>query len=116
MDLAGMHVVVTGGSQGIGLEVGRLISERGAAVSLVARSEATLADAATAIGAETAWATADVTDGAAVDRAFSHLTTRNGPCDLLVACAGVAHPGYFEDLDPSVFRSQMDLQIGRAHV
>ena len=109
MELAGMHVVVTGGSQGIGLAVARLMSERGATMSLVARSEATLADAATAIGAATAWATADVTDGAAVDRAFAHLTTRNGPCDLLVTCAGVAHPGYFEDLDPSVFRSQMDL-------
>ena len=109
MELARKHVIVTGGSQGIGLEVGRLISERGAAVSLVARTEATLADAAAEIGAETAWAAADVTDAGAVDLAFAELTTRHGPCDLLVTCAGIAHPGYFEDLDPSVFRAQMDL-------
>ena len=79
MDLAGKHVVVTGGSQGIGLAVGRLISERGATVSLVARTEATLADAATAVGGETAWATADVTDAPAVDRAIAELTARHGP-------------------------------------
>lgn len=109
MDLAGKHVVVTGGSQGIGLAVGRLISERGAAVSLVARTDVTLADAVASIGGETAWATADVTDAGAVNRAFAELTTRHGPCDLLITCAGVAHPGYFEDLDASVFRAQMNL-------
>ena len=109
MELAGKHVLITGGSQGIGLEVARIAAARGAVVSLVARTESLLADAAVGIGPDTAWATADVTDGPALDRAIAELTIRNGPCDLLVACAGVAHPGYFEDLDASVFHAQMDL-------
>ena len=109
MELAGKHVVVTGGSQGIGLEVARIASGRGAAVSLVARTRSVLAAAAGEVGPETAWATADVTDGPAVDRAVAELTARHGPCDLLITCAGVAHPGYFEDLDAAVFRTQMDL-------
>jgi 3-dehydrosphinganine reductase len=37
------------------------------------------------------------------------VCTRFGPCDILLAAAGGAHPGYFEELDDSVFREQLDV-------
>jgi short-subunit dehydrogenase len=50
-DLTGAHVVITGGSSGIGLETARLAVERGARVSLIARDAARLARAAADVGA-----------------------------------------------------------------
>ena len=44
--IAGAHVLITGGSSGIGLATARLVAAQGARVSLVARDEARLADAA----------------------------------------------------------------------
>ena len=39
-----------------------------------------------------------------------------GPCDILVTAAGTAHPGYFEELDESVFRDQMEVDyFGTLH-
>ena len=37
MDFNGQHIVVTGGSSGIGLVTARLLAKRGAAVTLIAR-------------------------------------------------------------------------------
>ena len=109
MQISGKHVIVTGGSQGIGLEVGRLVAQRGGHLSLVARTAERLAAASADIGNDTAWVSADVTDPEAVRAGFGELTARNGPCELLINCAGISHPGYFEDLELEVFRSQMDL-------
>ena len=112
MDVAGKHVVITGGSQGIGLETARLMAQRGGTVSIVARTEARLRDAADDIGRtghKVEWVSADVTDPHAVDDALTELADRNGPCELLVTCAGIAHPGYFDELDLAVFHAQMDL-------
>src|SRR4051812_46693571 len=109
MELTGKHVVVTGGSQGIGLETARLVAQRGGRVSIVARTASTLEAAAADIGHGTAWVAADVTNPAALGAAIDELATRSGACDLLITCAGIAHPGYFEDLDSDVFRTQMDL-------
>ena len=62
MELAGTHVVVTGGSQGIGLETARLLVAKGARVSIVARDAERLAAAAADVGGDTLWRSADVTD------------------------------------------------------
>lgn len=43
--IKGRHVVITGGSSGIGLEIGKLAAAEGARVSLVARDTRKLADA-----------------------------------------------------------------------
>jgi 3-dehydrosphinganine reductase len=110
---AGTHVVVTGGSSGIGLATAKLLAGRGARVSLIARDEGRLARAVAEIrdeapAASVVPAAADVTDAVAVNRAVAIATGRHGPCDVLVTAAGSAHPGYFEQLDEAVFREQMD--------
>lgn len=113
MKVADAHVIVTGGSQGIGLETARLLAERGARVSIVARTEARLAEAAADIesttGGAVRWTSADVTDPESITAAVDGLVETSGACDLLVTCAGFAHPGYFDQLGLDVFRGQMDL-------
>jgi 3-dehydrosphinganine reductase len=113
--LTDAHVVITGGSSGIGLETARLAVGRGARVSLIARDAGRLATAAMHVGAAVT-APADVTDADALAEALTTVATANGPCDVLVTSAGAAHPGYFEQLDDSVFREQMDVDyFGTLH-
>ncbi|HEX4530672.1 MAG TPA: SDR family oxidoreductase [Acidimicrobiia bacterium] len=113
--LANAHVVITGGSSGIGLETARLAVARGARVSLIARDAGRLAAAAADVGAAVA-APADVTDAGALATAFTAVTEANGPCDVLVTSAGSSHPGYFARLDDAVFRQQMDVDyFGTLH-
>src|SRR4051812_8921326 len=109
MDLAGTHVLVTGGSQGIGLETARLLVAKGARVSLIARNAERLADAARDVAGDTHWRSADVTDPDALTAAVDELVAARGEVDLLVTSAGGAHPGYFEQLPLDVFHAQMDL-------
>jgi len=109
------HVVITGGSSGIGLEVARQVVARGARVSIVARDHARLADVAAAVGAR-ATAAADVADRDALRQAIDTVVARAGPCDVLVTAAGSSHPGYFEELPDAVFRDQMDVDyFGTLH-
>ncbi|WP_051637275.1 SDR family NAD(P)-dependent oxidoreductase [Rhodococcus sp. UNC363MFTsu5.1] len=108
------HVIVTGGSQGIGAAVARAARARAAAVSIIARGEEPLRATAEPIGA--AWASADVTDPDELQKAVDELERRSGPCDLLVACAGTALPGRFLEVPIDEFESQMRLNyLGAVH-
>ncbi len=92
MQIRDTHAIVTGGSQGIGLATARILTARGARVSLIARDRARLDDAVRAVGPGTVAASADVTDPASVDRAVAELSASQGPCDLLVSAAGASTP------------------------
>ena len=113
--LAGAHVLITGGSAGIGAATAARALERGARVSIVARDAERLATAADELEALVADPTrvaaepADVTNPEMFEHALSLLIAQFGPVDVLVANAGGARPGHFEELPASVFREQMDL-------
>jgi len=106
------HVLVTGGSSGIGLETARLAAGRGARVSLLARRPDGLDEAATSLraaGGQVAVAAADVSDAGQVGAAVSSLTAALGPVDIAICSAGQARPGYFQELDADLFRTMMDV-------
>jgi 3-dehydrosphinganine reductase len=108
------HVIVTGGSMGIGRAVAAAAAGRGARVSIIARGEEQLRTAAAELGA--AWRRADVTDEAALRTAIDELTGEQGPCDVMVTSAGFAHPGYSWELPTEVFRTQMEVNyLGTVH-
>jgi len=85
--LDGKSALVTGGSKGIGWAAARALTELGARVTLAARREATLREAAAELGAR--WVVADMGTpegvGAAVEAA--------GEVDILVSNAGGPAPG-----------------------
>lgn len=94
------HVLITGGSAGIGAALALELARRGRAVGLVARRAealAQVADQVRALGGTAAWAVADVADEAAMARAVAELEAALGPCEVLVANAGVLlHQGAAE--------------------
>ena len=90
-----MHIVITGGSRGIGAAAVRQFAARGDAVTFLYRAHEQAA-AATAAATGAAAIRADVSDGEAVKAAFSQI----GPVDVLVNCAGIAHQGLISQITP----------------
>ncbi|MEL6372949.1 MAG: SDR family oxidoreductase [Pseudomonadota bacterium] len=108
------HAIITGGSSGIGLACARALSQGGTALTLMARDEAKLSAARTALaathprGADAVLTlSVDVSDRAAMADAVAKALAHHGPCDALIASAGIAHPGHFADIPPDVFERSM---------
>ncbi len=89
MDFGGQHIVVTGASSGIGLVTARLLAERGAKVSLIARRKEKLDEAVAGIGANAAGFAADVGEKAQLDKALDEAAAHFGPVQGLFANAGL---------------------------
>ncbi len=113
MELHNQHVLITGGSSGIGLAIARQASQAGARLSLIGRDPAKLASAAAQIHTETPQTRhivtlpVDVSVEAALLAALQAAEVVHGPVDILITSAGVARPGYFEDVPVSVFERTM---------
>jgi 3-dehydrosphinganine reductase len=115
-DFTGKHVVVTGGSSGIGLATAELFARRGADVTILARDVARLEAACEAVANQrrgpeqrVRWVSADVStpDGAADAVAQATQDGARG-IDILVNGAGVILPGYFESMPLTYFEDCMD--------
>lgn len=91
-DLGGRVVLVTGGSQGVGLALARVMGEAGAAVAVLARRSGPLEEAVAdlaARGISAVGVRADVAVPAERERAVDEVHTALGPVDVLVNNAGV---------------------------
>jgi 3-dehydrosphinganine reductase len=117
-------VLITGGSSGIGLATARAFAREGAHVWLLARNTALLAQALEEVKASSGhreqccgFVSADVADPEQATRAVAEVVSRAGLPDIVVNSAGVARPGYFQELDLSVFHEMMDTNyFGALHV
>jgi short-subunit dehydrogenase len=105
-------VFITGGSSGIGAEMARQYSRRGASVGLVGRSEDKLKAVADSLTGPSAVYAAQVADLPAMQHAAKDFVARFGVPDIVVANAGIGAGVRTEDArDFAVFREIMDTNV-----
>lgn len=93
MDFTGKHVLITGGSTGIGRATAEQIASLGGKVTLLARRADVLEETARAIGSAALAIPCDVGDKAALLGALDRAVATNGPLDGLFLNA--AAPGTY---------------------
>lgn len=110
------HALISGGSSGIGLALGRRLAASGWNVTILARDPDRLAAAHRLIEAQAragvqrfASFAADVTRASALETAVESAIEALGPPDLLVASAGIVVPGTIAALTADDYRQTMEV-------
>jgi 3-dehydrosphinganine reductase len=104
------HVLITGGSSGIGLAVAKQFVQKGAHVHLFARREQALEEARLLLE-EYRFSpdqvihtiSMDVSSSEQVTRQINALAEKYGAPDILINSAGITYPGHFQDLGLEIF-------------
>lgn len=114
----GLHVYITGGSQGLGLALAKLVARKGAHVSIVARTQSKLDDALKELEANRqspdqifkafSFSLNTAEESAAALQAASDAHGGKVP-DAVFACAGASKPMYLLEMQPE------DLSRGMAN-
>lgn len=116
--LVGKHVLITGGSKGIGLSLAKEFVCKGSHVSIVARNAADLRSAleelnqlakSKALTPRLNSFSADTMHTDQVSKAITDAQTIVGPIDILVCNAGLSIPGLFVEQDVDIFERQVNV-------
>jgi NADP-dependent 3-hydroxy acid dehydrogenase YdfG len=105
------QVMITGASDGIGLETARQYVTEGARVLLVSRGIQKLRAAAGSLGESVEVAAVDLTDRAAIESFLRSLDARGYTPDVLVNNAGQGLSGAFVESDWSPIASMLELNM-----
>ncbi|MDB5957958.1 SDR family oxidoreductase [Ramlibacter sp.] len=114
LQLQGKHVLVTGGSRGIGLACAREFLREGCKVTLVGRSAAHMDSAMSSLragSAQLAGHCADLRDAAAALQAVEDTEAQLGPIDILVNSAGAARRTPPDELRPQAWQDAMQAKF-----
>ena len=95
--------LVTGGSAGIGLGIGKHFAEEGARVFIVGRRQSQLDEAAAAIGGDAEAIQGDISNLADLDRIYATVEARAGRIDVLAVNAGVYEFGKLGEITEEQF-------------
>lgn len=125
----GKTAYITGGSSGIGFALAEELVSLGASVLLIARNAEKLSKAKEdllscgkkAAGDRPALNTdaalrintlsLDISNAEETEKLLKAAIRDYGPPDILMNCAGIAYPQYFQDIPLSVFNSIIDINI-----
>ncbi|MDI9332331.1 MAG: SDR family oxidoreductase [Alphaproteobacteria bacterium] len=116
LNLNNQHVLITGGSKGIGLACAQAFLAEGAKVTLVARNSATLNEAREQLlkahfGAQVQVVSADLTQAQAAQQALDAAEAAWGPVDILVNSAGAAKRTPLNELTPQAWHDAMQAKF-----
>ncbi|WP_420608243.1 SDR family NAD(P)-dependent oxidoreductase [Novosphingopyxis sp.] len=104
-------VVITGGSDGIGLASAQLFAEEGALVYITARRQALLDQAVSQIGHGAVGVQGDVTNLADLASLYERIERDHGRIDVVFANAGIHKPAPLEAFDEADFNATFDLNV-----
>ena len=110
-DFTGKSAIVTGGTQGIGLEVARGIVAGGGRVALAARSKTRGEAAVRELGASSHFYQLDVSDATAARATVAQIIDEFPNTSILVNSAGIISTKRFEDLDDAEWRRTIDVNL-----
>lgn len=105
MNILGKHVVVTGGGTGVGAKTARQFADAGANVTIMGRTEHSLAEQGLP------YQVCDVTDPDAVMAALDVARAAHGPVAVMVANAGTASSVPFAKLTPNALNEMMSVNL-----
>lgn len=109
----GKKIFITGGSSGIGKSLAILCAKSGADIAICARGQARLDETLAElnkIGKGKYFAySLDISKEDEVEKTAKQVLKDLGGLDVLINNAGVAEPGYVQELPTDVFRSMMDI-------
>jgi len=105
MNILGKHVVVTGGGTGVGAKTARQFADAGANVTIMGRTEHSLAEQGLP------YQICDVTDPDAVMAALDVARAAHGPVAVMVANAGTASSVPFAKLTPNALNEMMSVNL-----
>ena len=116
LSVEGRAALITGGSKGLGLAMGRAFAGAGGKVALVARGAEALAKAeaelrAAAPGVEVRGIAADISTADGCARAFGEAEAAFGQVDILVNNAGTSQRGPFAGITDALWQSDLDLKL-----
>ncbi|MCA1711545.1 MAG: SDR family oxidoreductase [Actinobacteria bacterium] len=110
MDVNGKVVVVTGAARGLGAELARQLTAKGARVALLGLEPTVLPEVSGRLPGS-AWWEVDVTDGAALSRVAAEVEQRLGPADVVIANAGIATGGPLLLADPGAYDRVIEVNL-----
>lgn len=109
--LLNRHAVVTGGGQGIGAAIARLLVAHGANVTVLGRKLETVQALAAEQLQQMHAVSADVSDTEQVQAAFASARQRFGPIDILINNAGQASSAPFLKTDLALWNQMLAVNL-----
>ncbi len=113
MNLKDKVIVITGGAQGLGLEMARMCADNGAALALIDMNAEQLAAAAAelrAVGVRVETYAANVADESSVEQTFAAIAADFGGIDGLINNAGILRDGLLLKYKDGQLIGKMPLQ------
>ena len=115
LGLKGKVAIVTGSSKGIGLHTALQLVQEGAKVTICARGEEQLQEAALFIkqetGEEVLQVSADITKEQDCIKIIQKTVEQYGRLDILVNNAGTSSASPFESVDTDLWQTDLDLKL-----